>query len=57
MCLVQALRRARGQRAGHEPAVNIVLRLLALKMLNRKGWKWGIIDQILSPQWQDKICL
>ena len=37
MCLVQALRRAGGQGAGHKPAADVVLLVLALKMLNRKG--------------------
>lgn len=41
MCLIQALRKAQGQRAGHEPAVNIVLLILALKMPNRKGLEVG----------------
>lgn len=41
MCLIQALRRAGGQGAGHEPAVNVVLFAVALKMLNRKGLEVG----------------
>lgn len=56
-CLIEAVRMARGQRAGQEPAVNVVLLVLALKMLNRKELEVGITDQSLGSQQQDQIYL
>lgn len=41
MCLLQAERTAGGQGAGQERVVNVVLLVLALKILNRKDLELG----------------